>query len=305
MRKILHILPLLAAVLALFSCGNDGDQYAMFGKTQAYESWWLDEYVPQRMERYLDLEWNDASKKLLNGKPIKIAVYTLDDDGYEEPATDVLVYKNDELCDDNTFKVYTTETEVKFALEFKKEAKEGEHLYFPKYQPIGGRMDVLDEVAFEKFGADNRVMAEKEVIMNPLKKAVTTGSTAFLILCIAWYILSRFIIWKSTPFSKVTITYVMDNVTSEYVVKMRGGFELVCTSNKKNKDSLFCKIFKGSRAYEYHEFWQYPVILGRGSRRNSISISGKRHYSVDGEMERRLPIVFINENGDKATIQTS
>lgn len=302
MKALLRILPFFAVITVLISCGESKDKYATFGKTQAYESWLWDEYVPQKMERYLDLEWNKASIDWLKGEKIKLAVYTQDDNGNEIPATNVNIYINDILCDGNSFYITTEETEVKFALEFKDEASEGEHVFFLKYIQEGMGGEILDDISFEKFGTENKLSADKEVIMNPLKKKVIWGSTIFFALCIVWYIVSRFMIWRSTPFSKVSITY---SDGRERTIRMRGGYSLVCTANTKTKDSLLSKIFKGSKTYEYNDFWTYPIELNRGSKRRSISITGRKKYTVDGVMERRMPIEIINENGDKAIIQTT
>ena len=302
MKALLRILPFLAVMTLLTSCGESKEKYAIFGKTQAYESWLWDEYIPQKMERYLDLEWNKASIDLLKEKEIELAVYTLDDNGYETPATNVNIYKNDILCDGNSFCITTEETEVKFALEFKKEASEGEHVFFLKYIAEGIENEILDEISFEKFGEENKLIADKEIIMNPLKKKVIWGSTIFFALCLVWYIVSRFMLWRSTPFSKVSISY---SDGSERTIRMRGGYSLVCTANTKTKDSLLSKIFKGSKTYEYNDFWTYPIELNRGSKRRSVSIVGRKKYTVDGVMERRRPIEIINENGNKAIIQTT
>lgn len=302
MKALLRILPFLAVMTILVSCDKSKDKYALFGETKAYESWGWHEYTPQKMERYLDLEWNEASKNWLKDKPITIAVYTTDDYGDEIPAEDVKVYKNDVLCEGNSFTITTNETEVKFALEFKKSAKDGEHIYSLKYIPNGGEIEVLDEISFERFGDDNKMMADKETIMNPLKEKVIWATCIFLTVSILWYVLSRFVFWRKTPFSKVTITYENG---SERTIRMKGGNSLVCTASTKTKDSFLAKLFKGSRPYEYHDFWTSPVTIGRGTRSNSISFTGARRYSINGERIRRSPIEIINENGEKATIKTT
>lgn len=302
MKALFRILPFLAVVTILTACGEDKAKYVLFGETKAYESWLWDEYTPQKMERYLDLEWNKASINWLKDKPITFEVFTLDDNGVEIPATDVKVYKNDVLCDGNCFSITTRETEIKFALEFKDAATEGEHVYFLKYIPEKGQDTLLDEVSFERFGTNNRLKADKDIIMNPLKEIVIWTGSILLIISILWYLLSRFVLWPSTPFSKVNITYG-DGV--ERTIRMKGGYTLVCTSNPKSKDSMFGKIFKGHRTFEYNDFWSDPITINRGSRRTSISISGRRKYTIDGNMIRRSPIKIINENGDQVIVETT
>ena len=303
MKAILRILFLLSVILILGSCGQDKDKYALFGKTNAYESWLWHKYTPQKMERHLDLEWNDACKSWLKDKPITIAVYKTDDDGMEVPAKDVMVYKNDVLCEGNSFNITTKETEVKFALEFKDDATDGEHIYSLKYIPNGGDRETLDEVSFEAFGQDNKLLAEKETIMNPLKEKVIWGGCIILAIIIVWYILSRFMLWPSTSFSNIYIDY--NDGYGDTKVKTIGCYEVVLTNNPKMDDGAFEKIFKGKRAYIRHEFWTEPITIKDGRRSKSIDILGARNYDIEGEKLRKNEIHITNSDCKKVTIRTT
>lgn len=301
MKTILRILPLLT-ILMFISCNESEMKYGVLGTEKYYESWGWDEFVPQRMEHTLELDWNEDCIVALKESPVTLELKTLDLDGNEVAAKDVVLYVNGEICDKNRFEVTTKDKELSFAIEFKKDATEGSHIYFLEYVTANGSERLIDEIAFENFGVDNRLQAEREIIMNPLKEKVLWATSIFLAVCLLWYIVSRFFIWRSTSFSKITLTY---SDGTERVIRMRGGYELVCTSNRKDGDSLLKRIFLGSRQYEYDAFWTHPVRIGRGRKRNSLSIIGARYYSVVGEKMRRTPIEIINENGVKVIIETT
>lgn len=294
-------MPILTIIL-FASCNDSEPKYGVLGTEKYYESWGWDEFVPQRMEHTLELDWNEDCKVALKDHPITFELKTLDLDGNEVAANDVVLYVNDEKCDGNRFNVTTKDTKLSFAIEFKKEAREGSHIYFLEYVKRNGAEKLLDEIAFENFGVDNQLQAVRENIMNPLKEKVLWATSIFLTICLLWYIVSRFFIWRSTSFSKITLTY---SDGTERVIRMGGGYELVCTSNRKDGDSLLKRIFLGSRQYEYDAFWTHPVRIGRGRKRNSLSIIGARYYSVVGEKMRRTPIEIVNENGVKVIIETT
>ncbi len=297
-KPIFHIL-LICAIVALFtSCGDVKSKYGLLGTEKYYEPWGNCRHVPQRMEHELELEWNDDSKTALKDTPIRLELYTKDNDGLDVPARDVILYVNGELCNDNSFEVTTNDTILKFAIEFKKEAAEGQHVFYLKYNTQNGAGKLLDEIAFEYFGSNNELMAERVFIMNPLKEKVLWGSGIFIAMAIAWLLASRLLIWSAMRFSRVEIDY--HDGCGFRLIRTAGCYELVLTNDKRKSDNIFEKIFKGSRKYEVNDFWTSPVVIKSGFGKRVVVKQSKKIFSCSPLQPKRKSEFVITNRDDKS-----
>ena len=298
MKKSLKILSLLTIVIAFTSCKKDSKENVIFGESEWYEPWLGKECTPVIMEQELELNFNDFAKHTLKGVPLKFELRTIDD----APADNIKLYANDEFCDNNIFTIAIEDTILKLGLEFKEGCEnEGGHDYIIKH--IANSSDIkLDVVEYISFGHNNSIRAKKVIVANPRKVATLSGLTAFIIICIVWFILSRFVIWRSTSFSTIYIDY--NDGMGPKRVRMNGKYELVCTNEYKAKDSFGAKIFKGSKQYEYHEFWSHDVIICDGSR-NKIRVQGLKEFNLIGENRRKERFEILNDKDDKVIIETT
>lgn len=306
LNKFYSLFAIIAVCLCL-SCSDSNEEpvYSM-GKVTYYDNFWGYNYKPDTLKKKLVFEFcEDATEESTS---FVMGFFAKEDDTSSPMETDIAqLYVNGEIAENNQFEIsnivngaIVKKVNVELGIVFNPEAESKQHHWEIKVLDTDKH---IEEVLIEDGITDViNFDAEKENIMNPLKKRLIWGSTIFFALCLVWYIVSRFMLWRSTPFSKVSISY---SDGSERTIRMRGGYSLVCTANTKTKDSLLSKIFKGSKTYEYNDFWTYPIELNRGSKRRSVSIVGRKKYTVDGVMERRRPIEIINENGDKAIIQTT
>lgn len=298
MKKLFKILFVLTIVIAFTSCDKEQKEIVIFGEAEWYEPWLGKKCDPVVMERELDLNFNDYAKHTLKSVPLKFELRTIDD----APANNIKLYVNDELCENNIFTITVDDTKLKLGLEFEEGGDdEGSHDYIIKHVANGSNVK-LDVVEYVSFGHDNSIQAKKIVVANPRKVGTITGLTVFAVLCIVWFILSRFIIWRSTSFSIIYIDY-NDNMGPRRI-RMNGKYELVCTSNYKAKDSLMSKIFKGSRMYETNEFWSHDVVFCDGSRKK-IRVQGLRDFNLVGENRRKERFEIVNNKGDKVIIETT
>lgn len=285
-------------VCGLSSC--EDDKSVVYGVTKFYDSFLFEPYEPVRMERVLDLSFNEDAIRLLKGKSVEFELRRCTPDG-DESAEGIKLYANGALCDQNRFKIAVGEKEVRLAIEFMPDIEEGYHSYILKDVTPNGSL--FDRIELEGFSKGDRIQVKKEVVMNPLKKTLIISAIILLTLCALWFIISRFVIWKSTSFSKVFIDY--NDGYGQISISMSGCYELVCTNNLNQKDSVFEKIIKGRRKYVVNDVWVNPIVIKDGYRKNKIQILGAKEYDISGETERTEAFDLINPEGRKITIETT
>lgn len=288
---------MLLSIVVVFTSCKEKKNVVVFGETEWYKPWLWKKYTPVIMERTLELDFNEDAKYWLKDKPIRFELRTIND----EPVENIKFYVNDELCENNKFEVSVDDKEVKLGIEFEESAEEGDHNYILKYLGNNSK-NKLDVVAFDSFGYDNSITAKKKIVDNPAKVLCSWSIVSLIIAVVLWYIVSRFILWKSVPFSKILIDY--NDGMGQKTVKMNGRYELVCTNNSKSKDSSLAKIFKGKKQYEVNSFWTHDLMISDGKRRK-IKLQGLKNYSLEGQSVQKQPFVIINNKGNKVTIITT
>lgn len=286
--------------IALFFSSCQKDETTIYGETEWYRPWLFHSYTPIKMERTLDLEFNNDAKRWLESNPLCFQLFEINREGNIQSANNVKLYVNDELCENNIFSIDVKNQSIKLAVEFSDEADEGIHSFIIKDITAGSKK--LDVITFEGFGKDDIIHVQKIIIMNPLKKNVILISIVILILAILWYFISRFIIWRFVSFSKVYITYPNQE---HHTIRMSGKYQLVCSNNKHAKDSFLSVIIKGQKQYEYNEFWSHPIIIERGRNSKSIRISKLGDFILNGEKNRKQPFEIIDSEGNKVIIETT
>lgn len=297
MRKIFKLLLLFMLAVTFVSC-KDKKDVVIFGETEWYKPWLWSKYEPIIMERTFELEFNEDAKLWLKDTPLKFELRTIDD----APVEDIKLYVNGELCENNVFTVSVDDVELKMGIELDDNIKEGNYNYIIKY--LGSDDNVkLDVVSFESFGYDNSIQVKKKIVKNPVMVATISSAVLFMILCLLWLFVSRIIIWRATSFSTVYIDY--NDGMGPKRIRMSGKYQLVCTNNNKAKDSLLSWIFKGSRQYEFNDFWTHDVVMYDGSRRNNIRVQGLKDFCLIGESIRKERFEIENDKGDKVIIETT
>lgn len=296
MKKI-SIYSILLFVVILSSCGKSIPSDNIIGVTEYYESFLGYNYEPEIMTQKLELDFNEDAQHYLTSN-IFLEVVEKDKEGnINSLGEGIKVYQNGEFKENNIIVVSSKDKITDIGIEFTAEAQEGFYnLYLREY----GKKQ-LDEI--DLIDIEDKMYVKKEIIYNPLGKGLTIGTIIFVIFVVFWYVLSRFIMWPSTPFGKIYIDY--NDGLGDNVVRMNGKYELILTNDRKMKDSFFAKLFKGSRQYEYNDFWTHPITIKKGYRRGTISVIGLKTFSIEGEKVVREPFTITNENGENVKIETS
>lgn len=310
LNKLYSLLVFVVAFVCFSSCSEEeagGIEYSM-GRVECYDDFLWNEYSPVMKKKQLKFVFE--ADALSEDASFKMGFFTIGEDGKTEPmGTDVAqVYVNGEPVDNNQFEVsnkvdgkYVENVTLELGVVFNPDAATGVHKW--EVRTIETEKKMMEEVAV--VNKDNKIVFSVEKVdkMNPLKKGLIIGAVSFIVLCILWFIISRYFIWSSTGFTKVMIDY--NDGYGPKAIRMSGCYELVCTNDSKKRDSFFEKLFKGSRMYEVNDFWTSPVTIKNGARRNSIAFSGARFYDIDGEKVRREQITITNDEGNKVTIETT
>lgn len=287
------ILYLIISAFIFSSCGEKISEKDILGVTQYFDSFLFCDYEPQIIKQELEFDFNGDAKHYIKSD-IKLQVLQKDKDGNLQPLTGVKVYQNGKEVENQVLTITTSDKSAELGIEFTGEATEGFYnLYLKEYET-----NFLDEPV----KLEDTMYVKKEVIWNPLALYLLIGLIIFVIAVVVWYILSRFILWPSVPFGKVTLDY--NDGYGDTVVRMSGKYELILTNNKNMKDSFFSKLLKGSRQYEYNEFWEHPITIKKGYGKK-LSITGLKTFSVEGEKIRRETFYIENENGNQVKIETT
>ncbi len=320
----------LLATMALFafvSCENIVESNN-WGTISHYDDFWFKKCPADTLEKTMVVSFNAESEKLPHdNRTLIMSLYkTIDGEAPVKVGnSEVQLYVNGELSADNTISVSPTGVpdeiqHIKIGIVLNSEMlheveRDRIMTYLLKVEKNPG-IDRINDLQLSTFGGgsttpvltpdnDNntpmRVYVNK--VRNSLKVVVNWSIRTILLIFIAWIILSRLVFWRRTSFSKVLVDY--HDGSGQRPIKMVGAYELVLTGNPNAKDSLFKKILKGKRVFEYNDFWEHEIIVKDGVRRNTIKIARLRTYNIDGELYRGEEWVLCNSNGKKVTFITT
>ncbi len=296
MKQMSFVAVLLSVVLLTTSCQNKGGETSLWGETRYYKDWLWDKYEPIIMEQTLQFDFNDDAKRLLQGETFTFVVVEFDEEG-NEVSDQFVLYKNKEKCDDASFSITTADSEVVIGVEFLPTAREGNHKLYLREKGASG----LTRVDYTEL--TEGVYVKKNDIMNPLAKGSAWSGGTLVVIFIAWLIVSRLLFWPAMSFSKVKIDY-QDGMGPRQI-RVMGAYELVLTNDRRKKDNIFEKIFKGSRVYEVNEFWTSPLTLKSGMRK-SIQLRPRTRYNFNPlKPTRQEEFMITNSAGKSVKIQTN
>lgn len=327
MKRLTYILAALCGSLILFSCESAVDSNT-WGATEYYKDFLFKKCPPDTLVRTLTVSFNGESEKLdLDNRTLVLSLYKVTDSGEAKRVmpSEAQVFVNGQASEDNTIAVAPTGTpdelqRIKVGIVLSKQfldSVDGDctvsYILKVEENPGFDRLNDLDICATDSRKATPILDKTKDswtpmtlyvdTVSNSLKQGVIWGSISLVVFYIIWFLVSRFAIWKRTSFSNVYIDY--NDGAGRMPIRMNGAYELVFTGNPRAKDSVFAKIFKGSRKYEYNEFWQHDIVMKDGRLRGMVKLSGLRSYYTSADPERGIEFNIFDENGKKVTIEIS
>lgn len=311
--RLIYILAVLIPCI-LSSCSTDELSVSHWGKTEYFDDFLYKKCPPLKMEKDLIVASNEEALSI--GKPIKLVLCKESDGKFiNVEKSEISLFVNGEEQDDNVIVVSPTKEEQKIHVElilqnsFVKQSEADNFKYYFRLVDNPG----LDYINNVKVATCNSLVLSNdewtpmdiyvERVSNSLKVFVVTTAIVLAILLVVWFFLSRIVFFPATRFGRVTVTY---KDRTESLIKTNGAYQLVLTNNPKLKDSFLHRIFVGKRVYEVNDFWERTMVMksaGLGGKR--ISIRPMRGYDLEGEMVRKEAFALVNENNEKATIETN
>jgi len=256
---------ILCLILLGMSCSTatDNPNRIIWGDTDYYHDFLLKKYKPIIMTQRIEFEFNEDAKRLLN-EEIELQVVEKDNQDKFVEAAGIIVYKNGTVCKDNILKIKPDEKQVDLGVEFTKEAAEGNHTLFLRVKNPGG-LDRIDDTQLSGTGEiilGHEWVVIKNDVYNPLARWMFWILVSLLIILIFVIIITR-INNPTFKIRKLQIIYIGSDGQPRPPLKsvpLKGAYILIC-SNRKQKQSIFGRLFKGKALYIHDGFWDKELVL--------------------------------------------
>ena len=234
-----------------FSCNkNEVDNSMLWGKTDYYTDFLFNKYEPVKMTKTICFKTNeDANGRVGN---VKFSLYKkTEDDSYIPVSDEILLYKNDILCENNILLITPQDKEVLLSIEFTPKAEEGIHKWFLKVLDNGG-FDRINEYAMDEESSPLLLewKAEKNDIVNPLKLGLNIFLLTLFSLLLVWFLIMKPILYPTFKIGNIQFT----NDTYFSTKRIYGARKLIVTNSSK-RQSAINKLFTGKIVYEKNEFF--------------------------------------------------
>ena len=256
MKAHLHILFAISAIL-LAACQEEEDlPKTCFGECSYYPSFFWSDADTCGVTKHLYLDFSDDAKE----DEEAFAEITFVDKECNAIPDDILEITIDGVViKDNTFKVYSTETEKEVKLRFLPKAESGNHQGYIKLVSYS-HLDRFEDL--ELSGGPVKDMSRRwdlyfNKCMNPLAKVMMWIGILAITLLTIWFHILRPIL-----FPRFKTVNKMFNIPgyAPLVVRMRGA-RMVVISDKSQKDSFWNALVKGPVLYKTHPAFHAPVTL--------------------------------------------
>lgn len=273
MLRISRYIILLIFTGIFFSCKEEVDTSMLWGKTDYYTDFLFNDYEPVKMVKTICFDMNeDANGRVGN---VRFGLYKkMEDDSYVLVKDEIRLYKNGELCKENTILITPQDKEVQLGIEFTPKAKEGVHKWYLKVLDNGG-FDRINEYTMDEESSPLLLewKAEKNDIVNPLKLGLNISLLILLGLLLVWFLIMKPILYPTFKIGNIKFT----NGVYFSTKRIYGARKLVVTNSSKTQGAIN-KLFTGKIVYEKNEFWPdewevYPK--GKGGR-----LVANRKYTI-------------------------
>lgn len=326
-NKIILLVASAALLLGYTSCSKAANEETnLWGEISYYDDFLFSEYQPDTINKKLSIELNDFAVEGMT-KPLKIKIYqkTIDEKTGKASISpistdDLLLFINGKQQNDNIIEINpkglkanekkTVDVGIMLSKKYLSKLEHDEITlnYIFKVEDNAGldkinQQSIRNGLPFLDNDMATQINIQASKVANSVEVGTYTGLVIAAILFALWIIVSRFVLWGATRFSKVIITYPGQ---SPMVIKMQGAYQLVLTNDSNQKDSLLKKIFKGKQKFEVNSFWSHSIILKSGTSSQRLIFEGLRDYNCNGEWRRKEQIEILHpQNDTKVIIQTT
>ena len=293
------------------SCDKEPESSIQYlGEVEYYDDFLFYKSKPAefRITKLLKFDFNDDAQASL--QPIVFELIEKNADGIVSVPRGLTFYINDIKQDDNTFNIKTSDKQVFLGVEFEKLAYEGNHRLFLRVKN-GGELDYIDNTEISPRQSDIEISTQtwdvyKKDIMNPLKKRMLWALAIIGGLLVILFLIVR----ANHPTFRIR-TLRIEYYTPEGELRppyqriiLKGCYKVICT-NKKPKQSIIARIFKGKIAFVINDLWDKEMcLLPKSFSKNTIRIAKNPYNSFVKSIEKGEVAEFENSNNEKAIFNT-
>ena len=312
MKKYLFILSIVA--LSLASCKSDNDEMSYWGEVSYYDKFWWRDYVPDTIERVLNIGFNDDAIAELHGDIVFDLYYRLSTSDYVKTSLeDVELYVNGLKSPDNTIRVRICDEQkqqhIKIGIVLTKKILHSEDIdrdyYFvlkvienPGIDRINDYLLNIGEQPLFVVEKDSRtpMIIRVRHVSNKLQVWVKSILSFIGILLICVLIL-WFVIIKGISYPKIKVSI---DINGEYYLhKPRNRYRMIvlCDGNIK-RQSFLNRLFTGEIYYSVNEMWSNgPVYIKPSGKTVRIKIGENyniKPYNLTLEKETEYKISNVD-----------
>lgn len=304
MNKILYYTLLSVSLCFLASCTErDTDDTPEWGAIEAFDDFMFKKYEPQMMVRTLTVEANqDAVDKISE----KLCLALVDHDGDPVDTDMATLFVDGIEAENNVIEISPTDSELEVGIMLNKGfAQSGSKTCSwrlkVKSNPGYERINEFDVDQLTQFGnvLDDVQLNVKVRIDHKANSARVTFNSVLLAIAgvlALWFCMLRPIFCPKFKVARLNI-----RADSYYKsVPLKGHLAVVFTKNKKLKQGLFSKLFKGSIYYVYDQYWDQDIRIEPGDKK-TVTVTMSNGYVFTPSKTFRMGQEYEMTKPDRTT----
>jgi len=294
MKDCLNIFFLLSAIL-FGACQDKNDlPKACLGECTYYPGFLWSKADTSGLTKHLILDFNKDAK---NDEETFAEIVFVDKEGNPVPDNVLEITIDDVVIKNNSFKVYSTETEKEVKFRYLPNAERGNHQGYIKL--LSYKLDRFEDK--ELNGKPIEVMRwdlNFNKCMNPLAKAMMWTCILIMGLLLVWLLILRQIIYQRFKTIRKGM-YFKD--CPPLTINFKGA-RLVILDNKSHKQSTWDRLFKGKIIYKQHPAL-LTIITMKPHKRGVMVVTDTSKYIVTPNPMPKIGSAIMNDLVNKTNIE--
>lgn len=294
MKTRILLLSFLTAILFVACQEENGLHKACLGECTYYPSFLWSDADTCGVTKHLFLDFNNDAK---DDEETFVEIVFVDKEGNPVPDDVLEITIDGIIIKDNTFKVYSAETEKEVKFRYLPKAESGNHQGYIKL--LSYKLDRCEDK--ELNGSPTEVMRwdlRFNKCMNPLAKGLMWICILLLTLFFVWLLILRPILYPRFKSIRKGI-YFKDCPPLTINFK---GTRLVILDNKSHKQSTWDRLFKGKIIYKQHPALS-TIITMKPHKRGVMVVTDTSKYIVTPNPMPKIGSAIMNDLVNKTNIE--
>lgn len=252
--KRLYILFTLSVILLVACRDEEGLPKACLGECTYYPGFLWSDADTSGVTKHLFLDFNKDAK---DDAESFAEIEFVDKEGNPIPDNELEITIDGIVIKDNTFKVYSTETEKEVKFRYLPKAESGNHQGYIKL--LSYKLDRYEDK--ELNGAPTEVMRwdlSFNKCMNPLAKVLMWICILMLALLLIWLLILRPILYPR--FGSIQKTFNIPGM-APLIIRFKGARMVVLAASHPKKQSTWNRFWTGKILYKTHPAFVAPIVF--------------------------------------------